>query len=374
MQYRIGLDVRMMQNTGIGTYLRGLLGGFEKEGFLPRKDFLFLVREKDPRLESLGNARQFFSPIYSVQEQFEYPFLTRHCRLWHSPHYNIPLVKGKTKLVVTIHDIIHWVFRAQFLSPLKAFYAGGMLTWAVKSSDHIIAVSQHTKKDLMAQFGAEEKKITVIPEGVRENFHEIAPDLLRPAFQQVQKKYNVPDRFFLYVGLMKPHKNVLWLLRLFRQLRAEGKVQSMLVLVGRKDSQYPKGYQELALLASDQDVIHLPRVENDELLTLYNQAQALVHPSLYEGFGLTPLEAMACGTPVITTNAASIPEVVGDAAVRVDVVTEDPMRQALIRMEEDAVLRESYRLKGLERVKLFTWRDMARKTAAVYEKVLAEVP
>ena len=369
-RHRIGLDIRMAQNTGIGTYLRGLLDGFRSTGLQKDLDLSLFGRGNDP-VGTPGLIVPFTAPIYSLQEQIHYPGLLRQCRLWHAPHYNVPLLKGRTKLVVTIHDIIHWVFREQFLSPLKATYAGFMLKKAVTLADHIIAVSKHTQKDLVEHFKADARKITVIYEGVRDYYREMAPEALNPVLEQLRKKYGVPRDFFLYVGLMKPHKNVLWLLRLFRKLRGEGRLSSMLVLVGRKDAQYPKGYEELASLVSDQDVIYLPRIENEELLALYNQAIALIHPSLYEGFGLTPLEAMACGTPVITTNASSIPEVVGDAAVRVDTVEEAPMRDAIIRMENDATLRESLRLRGFERVKQFNWNETAKKTAAVYEQVLA---
>ncbi len=363
MRCRVGLDVRMLQDTGIGAYLRGLLDGFRSAGLEPDLGLALFGREGGPGIP-------FTAPIYSLGEQCRYPALLRQCRLWHAPHYNVPVLKGRTKLVVTLHDIIHWIFRKQFLTPLQTCYAGFMLKRAVTLADHVIAVSRHTKDDLIAQFGADDKKITVIHQGVDRSCRELCRDELRPAFDALRRKYNVPEVFFLYVGLMKPHKNVLWLLRLFRRLKSEGKVRGALVLIGRKDKRYPPGHEELAALVSGRDIIHLPRVEGDELLVFYNQALALIHPSLYEGFGLTPLEAMACGTPVITTNAASIPEVVGDAALRVATEDEAPMADAILRMESDVALRESYRAKGLERVKCFSWSETARRTAAVYENVL----
>ncbi len=366
MRHRIGLDIRMIQNTGIGTYLRGLLDGFRSTGLQEGHD-LSLFGQKG------GIGIPFAAPIYSLQEQLQYPGMIGQCRLWHSPHYNVPIFKGPAKLVVTIHDIIHWVFRKQFLTPLQTAYAGFMLRRAVTSADRIIAVSQHTKKDLVEYFKADEQKITVIYQGVEGSCRELPPEVLKPAFEVLRNKYNAPENYFLYVGLMKPHKNILWLLRLFRKLKAAGKIRSALVLIGRKDVKYPAGHEELESLVSDRDVIYLPRIEHEELLAFYNQALALIHPSLYEGFGLTLLEAMACGTPVITTNASSIPEVVGDAAVRVDTTDEAPMMDAMIRMETDAALREAYRAKGLERVKQFSWNETARRTAAVYEKVLAGV-
>lgn len=375
---RIGLDVRMLRHSGIGTYLRGLLSGLNQLG-LDKDLALFgmdpepvTAREGQPSLlrQKLLGPLIFSAPIYSVCEQFQYPARLRQCRLWHAPHYNVPLCKRKTKLVVTVHDIIHWVFRKQFLSPLKTVYAGFMLRRAVKLADRIIAVSNHTKKDLVEHFRAPERKITVIHEGVDPAFGEISPGLLQREYEKLLIKYGIPEHFFLYVGLMKPHKNVLMLVKLFRTLKEQGKIRAALVLIGRKDKTYPRGYEALASLRSSKDIIHLPAIGSGELQVFYNQALALVHPSLYEGFGLTLLEAMACGTPVLTTNAASIPEVVGDAALRVDATDEAGMADALIRLEQDSDLRESLRLKGLERVKAFSWAETARQTAQVYEEVL----
>ena len=365
-RHRIGLDVRMIQNSGIGTYLRGLLSGFKTLG-----------REKDLELFGSVNAtspnssKLFTAPIYSIQEQFQYPSRLRQCELWHEPHYNVPLWTGKTKLVVTIHDIIHWIFRKQFMSPLQTAYAGFMLGRAVTSAAHIIAVSHHTKKDLVDHFHAPEDKITVIHEGVDETYRRLSPGELRPAFEKIRTKYKLPENFFLYVGLIKPHKNVLMLVRLFQKIKAQGEVRASLVLIGRKDKVYPKGYEDLADLTSSGAIHYLPVIDPYELTVFYNQALALVHPSLYEGFGLTLLEAMSFGTPVLTTNSSSIPEVVGDAALRVDATDEDAMAKAIHRLDQDAGLRESLRQKGFERARMFTWAETARKTAEVYEKVLA---
>jgi glycosyltransferase involved in cell wall biosynthesis len=381
--HRIGLDIRMLQNSGIGTYLRGLLSGLDALGL--DKDLVLFgayVSSPEPFRHPVSNSRPgvngvaagtipFNAPIYSIQEQFQYPALLKQCRLWHAPHYNVPLWKRKTRLVVTIHDIIHWIFRKQFLSRLQIAYAGFMLKKAITSADHIIAVSHHTKKDLIDHFQAREEKITVIHEGVDETYREIPPAELQPAFEKIRTKYKIPPDFFLYVGLIKPHKNVLMLVRLFRKLKEQGKIRASLVLIGRKDKDYPPGYEELASLNSTKDIFYLPVIDPQELKIFYNQALALVHPSLYEGFGLTLLEAMSVGTPVLTTNSSSIPEVVGDAGLRVDASDEIAMMDALIRMDQDAPFRESLRLKGFERVKIFSWKETARKTAEIYEKVLA---
>jgi glycosyltransferase involved in cell wall biosynthesis len=371
MPYRIGLDSRMIRHTGIGTYLRGLVSGFASAD-IPNRSKPALFGPKDLPAQYPGfQANPFTAPIYSIGEQLSYPFQLGKCALWHAPHYNVPLVKGKTKLVVTIHDIIHWIFRKQFLSPLQELYAGTMMRRALSLADHIISVSHHTKKDLVEHFRADPKKITVIHEGARQECRELPPHELTEKFAALKEKYGLPDDLFLYVGLMKPHKNVLWLIRLFRKLRLAKKLRSTLVLVGRKDKKYPRGYEELQGLGTFAGVIHIPEIGGDELITLYNQALALVHPSLYEGFGLTVLEAMKCGTPVITSKAASLPEVAGDAAILVDPTSDEELAGALMEVESSVETRNLLRTRGLGRAALFNWRETARQTVQVYEGVLA---
>ncbi len=367
MSYTIGIDIRMMRNTGIGTYLKGILGAWPA-GVSSREACLFGGPGREPLGERFAQA-PFYSPIYSVTEQMEYPFRLKQCRLWHSPHYNVPLVKGKTRLVVTIHDLIHWIFRKDFFSPLQAFYAGQMLARAVRFSDHIITVSRKTEGDLIGHFDADPGKISVIYEGVNPAFSVLEDPALK---QKVCERHGIRKPYFLYVGMLKPHKGVLWLIHLFRKLKAEGKIDAALVLVGRKDKKYGAEFQELSRLKTEGDLIHINHVEStQDLVALYNGALALVHPSLYEGFGLTLLEAMSCGTPVAACRAASIPEVAGEAAPLVPPAAVGEMRDAMVQLEKSRGLREDLRRKGLLHAKRFSWEKAAKATCDIYEKVLA---
>lgn len=368
MNHTIGIDARMISHTGIGTYLRGLFWGFQETGLAEELDISLYGTKMEASRWREFPMHHFYSRIYSIEEQLEYPFRLKSCRLWHSPHYNVPAVKGKTKLVVTIHDLIHWIFRRQFFSPLQAFYAGKMLRRAVRLADHVITVSRKTRDDLIEHFNADSDRISVIYEGVGGEFRELEdPHLI----QRVKQKYGLPENYFIYVGTLKPHKNVQWLVRLFKKLMRDEKIDASLVLVGKKDKQYPPGFEDLAHLKNESGIIHLPVVGGDELVALYNGALALIHPSLYEGFGLTLLEAMACGAPVIASRAASIPEVTGDAAYLVDSCSEREMTEAIVRLEKIQSLREDLKQKGRHWVRRFRWEDAARQTASVYERVLS---
>lgn len=363
----------MLQHTGIGTYLRGLLSGFQAIGFGAERGLtLWGSTPGSATRKTSRDPFAFQAPIYSLREQFLYPRIIRQCALWHSPHYNVPFSKGRTKLVVTIHDIIHWLFRKQLGDPFKEFYARTMMRRALAIADHVIAVSQNTKRDLAEHFQADPQKITVIHEGVSPEYRELSPAQLAERFEILRRKYALPEVFFLYVGLLKPHKNIHRLVRVFRKLKDLNKLRSDLVLVGRKDKRYPSEFKALAELRSGNGIWHIPRVEPNELPVFYNQALALVHPSLYEGFGLTVPEAMKCGTPVISSNAASLPEVAGDAAALFDPLSETALADALVRIESDATFRESLRMRGLARSAIFDWQETARKTVEVYERVLAE--
>jgi glycosyltransferase involved in cell wall biosynthesis len=368
MTHAIGIDIRMIRHTGIGTYVRGLLENWLESGITKDLDLAVFGQGQSAERFSTLPRYPFRSRIYSMEEQLEYPLRLAHCRLWHAPHYNVPFMKWKTKLVVTIHDLIHWVFRKDFFTPLQAFYAKTMFERAVKEADHVIAVSQRTRDDLVEYFNADPDRISVIYEGVHETFRELKA---APVVTGVREKYQVPETYFIFVGSLKPHKNVLWLIRLFEKLKRDQKIDAALVLVGKKDSHYPKGYEDLASFEKREGMVHIPYVEEEELVALYNGALALIHPSLYEGFGLTLIEAMACGTPVIACRSASVPEVVGHAAYLVDSCAERDMAEAIVRVEKFPNLREELKRKGRARAQQFRWEEAAAKTAEVYERVLS---
>ncbi len=356
------VDARMLGHSGIGTYLQGLLREYEKVAFFQKHSLGVAL---SPSLFSQINGSlklfSFDAPIYSLKEQVMYPFQLRKGRVWHASHYNIPLLKRGVRLIVTVHDLIHWIFRKEFYSPLQSLYARFFFKKVTQLADRIIAVSHQTRDDLIQFFDADPEKIRVIYEGV-------APEFFEPWSEEDKRKliqkYRLPERFFLYVGLLKPHKNVKALAEVFLRLRSEGKIHSGLVMVGKRDKKYP-------LLTGD-GLHYLSQVgSRKELAGFYAVARALVHPSFYEGFGLTCLEAMASGTPVIVSRVASLPEVVGEAGYYVDPYSEESLRQAILEIEENDALCRELSEKGKLRARQFNWPKAARETIEVYEELLS---
>ncbi len=364
-KFKIGLDYRMAKHTGIGTYLRGVARGIQRGQLIDPADLAYFATAESA-LIGTSSCIYFDAPIYSIAEQFAYRQLIPLCRLWHSPHYNVPVVKNGTKLVVTIHDVIHWIYRKS-LRPTQRLYAEVMLRRATSLADRVITVSEHSKKDLVCLFNVNPDKVTVIHNGVDPDFYPADSAALESAKAIIAEKYGVTEPFLLYVGMLKSHKNVIKLMQVFLRLRAEKKIKSGLVIIG----QGAEGSPEVKLLKDSSDQVkHLPRIEFGDLRFFYQAATALVHPSLYEGFGLTILEAMACGTPALTTRRASLPEVAGDAALYMDGDDETEMAARLIEIESDESLRKRLSEAGLLQACRFSWDKAARETTAVYEKVL----
>ncbi len=356
--HRVGIDVRMARHTGIGRYIRGFVPVLSNHS----QSWTYTLIGSSKVAADFSPKVPFIScnvPIYSIFEQAALPFAAKSCDCLHVPHYNAPLLWPK-KLVVTIHDLIHFEF-AKDLNPLAVSYAKFLLPLIVKRADAIIAVSEHTKKDLVAKLNAKSGKITVIYHGVDPIFskNEAGP-----------KKIDAKP-YFLYVGLIKSHKNLGILLQAFIQMKKKLKMPNLrLRIVGTPDRKQKIVNEWLEIMKQDSGIELTNGVSDQQLKEIYAGAIALVFPSLYEGFGFPLLEAMASQIPVIAANSTSVPEVLGDAGFYFD-----PKSQAELgnRMEEilgNTNLRQNLVAKGLKRLSLFDWRQTAHKIEKVYESVL----
>jgi glycosyltransferase involved in cell wall biosynthesis len=359
----------MIRHSGIGSYLANLIPELPNS-----RPFAYELHLFGPRgyLEDFGGFSRvhgFGAPIYGWREQAGAWLRARSVDLWHAPHFNIPFV-CPARLVVTIHDLIPLIFAGRFFDRRKVLYFMLALSRAARTAARIIAVSEHTKRDLVRYFKIPEDKIRVIHEGVHPKFKPATDTRALDNFRK-RRGLNPGDAFILYVGLLKPHKNLQVLLSAVRKLRKSGRIAEKLLVVGKKDKKYAREYAELGGLGSDGDVVYLESVTAEELPLLYNVAGVYVQPSLYEGFGLTVLEAMASGVPVIISKSASLPEVAGGAALEFDPQSENELAGTIERLTRDRVLQNQLASKGRERAAQFTWRRTAEETMRVYGEALS---
>ncbi len=366
---RIGIDARLVfyNRAGIGQYIIQLTEALAR---LEPQDDMFVLLQSRKDQSTLINTNGFerkslWTPSHN---RFEQPALSFEISrlgldLLHSPDF-IPPFRRKCKSVITIHDLAFLLY-PHFLTKESARYYG-QIDHAWRNTDHIIAVSETTKQDSIKMLGVPEKKISVI--------HEAANPIYRPvpldeAQQVVKEKYKLDRDFILFVSTIEPRKNLPGLLQAFRRLLDDYKRDEVLVLAGSKGWLWEEVYETVENLNLEKNVAFLGRVPSHDLVYLYNAARLLVHPSFYEGFGLTPLEAMNCGTPVIVSNTSALPEVVGDAALMIDPHDVDGLTVALWRLLTEEELRQDLIEKGFKRANNFSWLEAAQKTLEVYHKV-----
>jgi glycosyltransferase involved in cell wall biosynthesis len=238
---------------------------------------------------------------------------------------------------------------------------------SARSADAIIAVSESTRADSIRLLGIPGEKIIATPLGVDPAFRPIR-DL--ESLDVVRQRYNLPDRFILYVGLVEPRKNLSGLIRAYRSA-LEGGIAHRLVVVGRFGWSYQQVLDEIEALGLQERVQFTGYIPQADLPIVYNLASLFVYPTLYEGFGLPALEAMACGTPVVTSNVASLPEIIGEAGVLIPPGDQQALSQALQDVLSDPGLQTHLAIKGPQQASQFTWERTARQTLQVYRQVLA---
>jgi glycosyltransferase involved in cell wall biosynthesis len=369
---RIGIDARKLHDFGIGTYIRNLLRHLAR---LDREtEYVLLCRPEDvPALAPLGEN---FRPVpetaanYSLTEQLRIPLaLKRHgVTLFHSPHYVLPRLVS-CRSVVTIHDCIHLVFPQYLPNRLALSYARASMGTAAKRATRILTVSESSKRDIVRYVDADPARIDVIYNAYDERFG-VEPreeDVVR-----VRERYQLNDEFVFYAGNVKPHKNLERLIDAFHLVRQRGLDRLKLVLIGDEISKYASLRRAVHHYQLHKYVRFLGYLPEETLAVMYRLAGVFVFPSLYEGFGLPPLEAMASGTPVVTSNVSSLPEVAGDAAVLVDPYDPEAIAGGIYRVLTDEHLRRSLRTRGLARAHQFSWEASARRVREIYGEVAEE--
>ena len=368
---RVAIDTRKIHDFGIGTYIRNLLRQLARID--QNTEYILLCREPD-----LGIAAQLGpnfrgvvepSPNYSLREQIHVPWVLRRERpdVYHAPHYVLPPAV-RCRSVVTIHDCIHLMF-PQYLPNRAAYaYARASMWAAARRSDRILTVSEASKRDILHFFNVKPEKIVVVYNAIDEHFRATPSE---EQVARIRERYQLDHKFVLYVGNIKPHKNLVRLIEAFSQLRRTHDDLKLLI-IGDEISKLPALRRAVHRNKLHKFVRFLGYLKDDTLTVLYRLASVFVFPSLYEGFGLPPLEAMASGTPVVTSNVSSLPEVTGDAAVLVDPYDVDSISDGMRRILDDPRLAEELRIKGLKRAHEFSWERSVEKTQRVYREVAAD--
>jgi glycosyltransferase involved in cell wall biosynthesis len=371
---RIGFDARKLHDFGIGTYIRNVLRQLARLD--QETEFVLLCRPGD-----VGALRQLgrnFRPVietagnYSVAEQFTVPLALRRegVTLFHAPHYVLPpLVTCPS--VVTIHDCIHLMFPQYLPNRAALSYARASISLAARRATRVITVSESSKRDILRFVRTSPDKIDVIYNAYDERFGE---EPLEEAVVRVRERYQLQGEFVLYAGNVKPHKNVERLIDAFHVVRQRGLDHLKLVVIGDEVSQYASLRRAVHRCNLHRYVRFLGYMPEDTLAIMYRLAGVFVFPSLYEGFGLPPLEAMASGTPVVVSNVSSLPEVTGDAAVLVHPLDASDIADGIVRVLTNDELRRELRRKGLARARQFSWEASARRVRDIYAQVGAPVP
>ena len=351
-EIHLTIDSRMSSSSGIGTYIQNILFA------IPFKKKL-IINDKKEDTENVQFCRVPFSSIYTISEQLLLPFYIRNTDIFWSPHYNIPLLPLRSKKrVVTIHDVFHLAYRKD-LSLLQRIYSKVMINAAVRLSNIVFTVSNFSKNEIIKYTGCESQKIYVVYNGVSPDYNSGYD------FKQINQDY------ILYVGNIKPHKNLKNAIKAF-QLIIEKFPTYKFYIVGKKDGFITEGLTEINSIIEElgEKLFFTGWVKEEELKNYYANAKLFIFPSLYEGFGIPPLEAMACGCPTLVSNAACIPEICGNASIYFNPKDSLEIADKITILLLDEKLRKEVIGKGFDRVKLFNWQQSIEKTTTVLEKLM----
>lgn len=361
----IGLDARLTYYThgGIAHYTRRLLQALQAVD----RENRYLVLQSHKHSETLAAGANFhrancWTPAHHRLERWTLAVEVARLRLdvLHSPDF-IPPAGGARAIVITVHDL-NFLREPEHLTEESRRYYADQIMWAVNRANHIIAVSQATRTELIERTGVAAEKIHVVPEAADPAFRPLPPAEVAAALA----RYGLAPGYLLFVGTLEPRKNIPGLLRAYRHLLDDYGLDPPLVLAGRRgwlDEDIERTELELGLVRC---VRHLETVADADLPALYNGAALHVLASFYEGFGLPALEAMACGTPTVVSNRGALPEVVGDAGLQASPDDPAELAAALARALSDTGLRAELRARGLGRASGFTWEAAARQTLAIY--------
>ena len=357
---RLSIDCRMWRSSGIGTYLRNLVPHLIT--LLPNFKIYLLGHIND--LQQINDENdnvdivECNSPIYSISEQYEMLRKMPKCDMFFSPHYNIPLLFRGIQ-ITTIHDLFHIADENYNKTLIMKIYARGMLSAALRKSRIVFTDSNFTLSEMIKYKLPGVEKVRVINIGA--------------SFANIEKPLENNDKYIVYVGNIKPHKNLKRLITAYKILHEKYNIKLPLMIVGEADSfitGIPGFREEIADSAWSKWITFTGKVSDEKLISIYQKASILVLPSLYEGFGLPPLEAMACGCPCVVSNVASLPEVCGEAALYCDPYDVQDIARKIYELIVNDDLRETLIAKGFKQVETYKWENTATFIVKALEEVI----
>ena len=367
---RIGFDARAIGYRGIGTYSRNLLLRFA------HTDIEFVVFRQDdeeaiiPPVGSISLVSANMDPLRpGSRKAFQTLVEQSGVDLLHVPSPWAP-TPVSVPLVATIHDVTPLLY-PRSLGPMTRMRYKRQLARTVEEASRIITVSKISYSTLSAYGRVNPAKMRVIQNGVSEDFHRQEDEAVLTAARQ---RYSLPERFAFWAGDFRPEKNLEFLVQAWSRLQKRLIEPLPLVLAGTQSGQFRKIRKAAAAAGIGERVLFPGFIPPQDLPAVYSAATLFVFPSLYEGFGLPPLEAMACGTPCIVSNSSSLPEVTGSAALLFNPTSLEGLEDCVVRLLTDQALYEELQREGLRQSSLFSWDRAARETLAVYRGVLEQGP
>ncbi len=367
---RIGIDIHTITGLmqGVRTYTFNIVDHLLRAD--SENEYFLYITEPNKKINTIFSQdnvtfKQIFphSRIIRIPISFPVRLYLDSIDVFHCQYMGPPL--AKTPYVVTLHDIIHEYLPELYPKTLR-YFMSLLYPLSAKRASRILTVSESSKRDIVKYFKVPEEKVVVTYNGVSEKFHQITE---REKIKWVLKKHGVMDEYILFVGRLEPRKNISGLIKAFHDIKRNNKIKHKLVIVGMNYFRYKEIFNVVNNLGLQDEIIFTGRVEDDDLPMFYNGASLFVYPAFAEGFGLPPLEAMACGTPVISSNTSSLPEVIGDAGILIDPYNTQGLARAIYEVLSDKNLQERLKIKGLKRSKKFSWDNSAKKTLEVFSDI-----
>ncbi len=373
---KVMIDARSVdiRQSGVGNYVTHLIKGLNAVGRTHRYALMVNSSQLRHLPDDLKHFEIFPVPFsnesHVLGDPWEFFLLPRSLRkrgvdLFHGPAFMAPPFQRGFRSIATIHDLV--AFHHPKTIPTKyAFYMRFLISLMIRKASGIITDTEVIRREIIDVFHVDENKVYAVPIAVSDLFRPIRdPERIR----KVKDQFGIRGRYFLHVGNIEPRKNLASLFLAFKRIRDKIRKDYQLVVVGKKGWLYGDIFKTLRESGLSDDVIFTGYVSEADIPVLYSGADFFVFPSVYEGFGLPVLEAMRCGTPVVTSHVSSMPEVAGDAALYVDPGSVEDISEKILKIAYDDTLKETLREKGFVQASKFTWEKTARETLKVYEAV-----